>query len=127
MNCKNKISIILAILFLSTTALAYGQPQLSLSQFQGTYQISTRFVPFTSAMVLDPSTSNWYSITTTSDTITLNQTYIQSPEYYLYPSQNDLSVIYQISSEYIQNNQVSFYDRMKLGWIWLDMQKVKVN
>lgn len=111
--------LIIASVLLTTMASA---APISLNDYIGTYNIHFNTgLPFNSAMILDPSTQQWISVSVTSDSLIVSTDLI-TPEVYLFPSSQDLTDIYNI----ISDDDISFQDHLELTWKWIFMSKVWV-
>ncbi len=120
---KSQISfqvLITAILLTATVSASVltGTP-ITLNDYVGTYKIHFNTeLPFNSAMVLDPATNIWYSITVTDTSITVSRN-ITTPDVYLFPTSHDIEGIYNI----ISDGKITFTEKIELTWKWYFMQK----
>ncbi|MFA4870989.1 MAG: hypothetical protein WC623_22510 [Pedobacter sp.] len=76
-------------------------------------------------MFREPNTGAWYSMDIGGGQMVINQSIIM-PVYYIFPTVSQMKQYNEIGDRIVQTQKIGFWDRAKLGWLWLQVYKVKV-
>ena len=113
----------------NTAPLITEQPKGTYTiTISSSYQQVVQDLPFQSAMVYDGGTAKWDAITVGANSATISDSVVlPAPQYWLYPSQNQIGQFEQAVMNSIQQGTVSAGDKITLTSMWVTMNKRKVN
>lgn len=123
--------VVIGLLALSSTpspTANLGAVKLTGNQVQPiNYKIQTTtasLIPFKTAMVFDPRDSSWSSIVVSKNSIKISSQTLNSPEYLLYPSTQQLQEFELVVSN-VNTGKQTIFDKIKLTMLWIQIKKTR--
>lgn len=125
--------VVLSLFVLSSTPSSpanLGAVKLTGKQVQPIdYKIQSTtasLIPFQRAMVLDPRDNTWSSIVVSQNSVKISSQTLNSPQYTLYPTTQQLQEFESIISK-VNSGQQTIFDKIKLTILWIQIKKTGGN